>query len=105
MDRCPNCRYTDRSYRKNTSPCSECLYRTRMSNYQANRIRKQRGGKYARKSEIPLKPKFVVGFDSEQDTTSDGRPMLFQFSLPKTNEEDTLLVTIPEKEHAGLRAF
>lgn len=61
---------------------------------------------FYRAKEINVRPKYIIGFDSEADTTSDGRPMLFQFSLPQTREEQTLLYVIPEdKQHAGLRCF
>lgn len=55
--------------------------------------------------EIGNKRKFIVGFDSEADTTSDGRPMLFQFSMPNQTEEECLTVVVPDTKHAGLRVF
>lgn len=61
---------------------------------------------FGKGKQVESRPKFVVGFDSEADTTSDGRPMLFQFSLPNSREQDALLFVIPEdKQHAGLRCF
>src|SRR6266702_3697288 len=75
-----------------------------MSNYLADRIKKPR---YSMLSTNAVKEryKFIVGFDSEADTTSDGRPMLFQFSRPDQSEEDTDLVILDPTPHAGLRAF
>jgi hypothetical protein len=52
-----------------------------------------------------LKYKYVIGYDSEADTTSDGKPMLFQFSLPDTTEEQVILALVPETKHAGLGVF
>lgn len=76
-----------------------------MSNYLAGRIKKARFGLRAKVAKAN-RPKFIVGYDSEADTTGDGRPMLFQFSLPNSKEEDTLLYEIPaDKKHAGLRCF
>lgn len=76
-----------------------------MSNYVAARIKKQ-GGFSGKSKQRDLKPKVIIGFDSEADTTSDGRPMLFQFSLPDTAEQAALLFVLPEdKQHAGLRCF
>lgn len=54
---------------------------------------------------IHNRDKWVCGFDSEADTTSDGRPMLFQFSRPGMSEEDTDLVVLEPTPHAGLRAL
>lgn len=57
-------------------------------------------------SEKEGKPRFVIGFDSEADTSSEGQPMMFQFSLPHTTEDQTQLFVIdPVKRHAGLRVF
>jgi len=75
-----------------------------MSNYLAERIRKQRFHKVYPLQPVTDKPRYIIGFDSEADTTV-GKPMLFQFSLPFSDEDDTLLVTIPDKRHAGWRAF
>ena len=76
-----------------------------MSNYDASRIRKPRHFKINGLDSKNSKPRYVIGFDSEADTSSGGRPMLFQFSLPGTVEESTITVEIPDSPNAGLRAF
>ena len=75
-----------------------------MAVYNADRIRKS---KYTTVSGQPKQErrKYIIGFDSEADTTSDGRPMLFQFSIPKQTEEDTLVFVVPETTHGGLKVF
>lgn len=75
-----------------------------MSNYLAHRIRKPRY-KTSNTKEIGSRRKYIVGFDSEADTTSDGRPMLFQFSRPNQTEEETDLVVVPPEPNAGLKVF
>lgn len=73
-----------------------------MAVYDAHRIRKHTfQSDSIRKDEPP----YVIGFDSEADTTSDGRPMLFQYSLPGTTEQDCILQELPETKHAGLGGF
>jgi hypothetical protein len=78
-----------------------------LSDYIAARIKKQRFFKVRSVgSGKDLKPRYVIGFDSEADTSSQGKPMLFQFSLPDTREDDVILRVVPEdKKHAGLRVF
>ena len=76
-----------------------------MSNYLADRISKSRYLKVKSKDARSYPTKVIIGFDSEADTTSDGKPMLFQFSFPNTKEEDVFLIEIPDKRHAGLKAF
>lgn len=77
-----------------------------MSEYQAERIKKPRYFKINSLAEKDGKERYVIGFDSEADTSSNGQPMLFQFSLPGQREEDTILRVIDEhKKHAGLRVF
>lgn len=76
-----------------------------MSNYLAERISKSRFQKARQKNQVNQKEKCIVGFDSEADTTSDGRPMLFQFSLPDTKEDETFLIVVPPTQHAGLGIF
>ena len=76
-----------------------------MSNYLADRINKSRFSKTSSKVAKNYPTKVIIGFDSEADTTSDGRPMLFQFSFPDTTEEDVFLIQIPPTRHAGLKAF
>lgn len=75
-----------------------------MSSYIAERIKKQRYSTLNVKA-VGTRPKFIIGFDSEADTTSDGRPMLFQFSMPNQLEEDTTLIVVPPNTHAGLRIW
>lgn len=75
-----------------------------MSDYSAERIEK---GKYFRgitplKSSRPKRPEYVIGFDSEAE---NGRPFLFQFSLPDTSDSDAILIEIPPEPFEGLRAF
>ena len=77
-----------------------------MSSYLAGRIKKPTTYKILTPSNGQnVKPRFVIGFDSEADTSSQGKPMLFQFSLPGASEEDTLCVEIAETRHAGLKAL
>jgi hypothetical protein len=76
-----------------------------MSNYLAERINKSRFLRTKKGNEIDFKYKYVIGFDSEADTTSDGRPMLFQFSLPDTTEEQVITHVVPPTKHAGLGVF
>lgn len=75
-----------------------------MSNYDASRIDK-RQYKFSKPAK-PAKPrrKYVIGFDSEADT-SIGRPMLFQFSLPNMDEEDTLCLPLTENRSSGLKCM
>jgi hypothetical protein len=76
-----------------------------MSNYLVDRISKGRYLRVKPKKQIESKFKYVIGFDSEADTTSDGRPMLFQFSLPDTTEDQVITYVVPETKHAGLGVF
>lgn len=77
-----------------------------MSDYAASRIRKPRKFKINGLQTRETKPRYVIGFDSEADTSSQGQPMLFQFSLPEMKEEDTLLYVIePNRKHHALRVF
>lgn len=77
-----------------------------MSDYQAGRIKKPRSFKINSKMEAHTKPRYVIGFDSEADTSSLGKPMLFQFSLPDMAEEDTICKVVEEdRKNAGLRVF
>lgn len=75
-----------------------------MSVYLVDRIRKPKF-QVQNTTEKSNRRKYIIGFDSEADTTSDGRPMLFQFSLPGMAEEDTILKIVDERTHAGLRVF
>lgn len=45
---------------------------------------------------------YVIGFDSEAEKSY---PFTFQFSLPDTDETDTIIAYIPRRKHAGLIAF
>lgn len=76
-----------------------------MSNYLADRISKSRYLRVKHNPDKVQQPKYVIGFDSEADTTSDGRPMLFQFSLPDTTEEQVVILEVPPTKHAGLGVF
>jgi hypothetical protein len=75
-----------------------------MATYLADRIKKPKYGTHRANMAIQ-RPRFIIGFDSEADTTSDGRPMLFQFSMPEQQEENTILRIVPEAPNAGLRVF
>ena len=75
-----------------------------MAVYTAERIKK-RAFNVTNINPINARERFIIGFDSEADTTSDGRPMLFQFSLPEQKEEDTILEIVPPEPNAGLRVF
>jgi len=57
------------------------------------------------KKSVEPTERYIIGYDSEADTSSDGRPMMFQFSLPDMDEDDTLLVEIPPTKNAGILAF
>lgn len=76
-----------------------------MSSLIAERIKKPKYFSMTNIRDIDPRRKYVIGFDSEADTTSDGRPMLFQFSLPQQKEEDTLLRVVPPDTHGGLKVF
>src|ERR1035437_8083652 len=76
-----------------------------MAKYQANRIRKQSWSRTTKSIETATREPYIIGFDSEADTTSDGRPMLFQYSLPNLAEEDTLIQEIPATKNSGLGSF
>jgi hypothetical protein len=77
-----------------------------VSDYNASRIKKPRFFKLTAIDEINSKARVVIGFDSEADTTSQGKPMMFQFSLPGTTEEETITTVIdPDKPYAGLIVF
>ena len=76
-----------------------------MAKYQANRIRKQSWSRGTKPSEATNRKPYIIGFDSEADTTSDGRPMCFQYSLPDMAEEDTLIQEVPISKNAGLGCF
>lgn len=76
-----------------------------MSDYLAVRIRKRRFFKLNSTLPKNTKERYVIGFDSEADTSSQGDPMLFQFSLPETEEEETIVKVVGTEEHAGLRVF
>jgi hypothetical protein len=73
-----------------------------VANYTATRIRKHN---FSSDSVRKGDPPYVIGFDSEADTSSDGRPMLFQWSLPDTTESSVILQVVPETRHAGLGCF
>src|ERR1035437_8807118 len=76
-----------------------------MAKYQANRIRKQSWSRSTKSIETSTREPYIIGFDSEADTTSDGRPMLFQYSLPNMAEEDTTIQEVPATRNAGLGCF
>jgi hypothetical protein len=77
-----------------------------VSEYNASRIKKPKHFRMKPLNPENSRERYVIGFDSEADTSSQGKPMLFQFSLPDTEEDDTLLYVVPEDvEHAGLRVF
>lgn len=76
-----------------------------MAKYQANRIRKQSWSKSSKPTTKEIREPYIIGFDSEADTTSDGRPMLFQYSLPDMAEEDTIIQEVPISKNAGLGCF
>ena len=50
---------------------------------------------------------YVVGFDSEAgwDEPGDGKPFLFQFSLPDTSEQDTMLIELSGEKGDGFARF
>lgn len=75
-----------------------------MANYTAGRIKKAH---YFKVKKLRQKDSnwFIIGFDSEADTSSQGNPMMYQFSLPATAEQDVILKIVPEKKHAGLTVF
>lgn len=77
-----------------------------MADYNASRIKKARyiGHTYKREENVRDAP-YIIGFDSEADTSSDGRPMLFQYSLPDTTEDAVILQEVPPTKHAGLGCF
>jgi len=77
-----------------------------MAEYNASRIKKPRYTSTTSSlvGEANRNP-YVIGFDSEADTTSDGRPMCFQYSLPNQSEEDTIIQEVPETKSAGLGCF
>ena len=76
-----------------------------VSDYIANRISKRRYNRFLKRPIVEQRDRYIIGFDSEADTSSDGRPMMFQFSLPETEEDDTLLVEVPPTKHAGIITF
>ena len=76
-----------------------------MSSYDAERIKKPKHFKISGIDGKDSKPRYVIGFDSEADTSTEGKPMLFQFSLPDTSEDDTIVIVVPDEPHAGLRTF
>ena len=76
-----------------------------MAKYQANRIRKQTWTKSTTSTTKTTRTPYIIGFDSEADTTSDGRPMCFQYSLPDVAEENTTIQIVPEIRNAGLGCF
>jgi hypothetical protein len=74
-----------------------------VSAYDVKRIEKPpyfgiRPLRQGRSKRIP----FVVGFDSEADAS---KPFLFQFSEQGTTEDECYVVSVADREHAGLRAF
>ena len=75
-----------------------------MSIHQASRINKRKHSIKPRPAAEPIN-KVVIGFDSEADTETDGRPMMFQFSMPYTTEEEVLLYEVPLRRNAGIRTF
>jgi hypothetical protein len=76
-----------------------------VADYKASRIHKRNYHSGASTKQPVREQPYVIGFDSEADTSSDGRPMLFQYSLPGTKEEDVILQEVPETKHAGLGCF
>src|SRR5437879_678630 len=76
-----------------------------MSNYLAEKISKSKFLRVKPLEQQYSRPKYIIGFDSEADTTSDGRPMLFQFSLPETTEEQVFCSIVPETKHTGFGVF
>jgi hypothetical protein len=77
-----------------------------VANYNAGRIRKKPHQQYSKSLEGKKERKpYVIGFDSEADTSSDGRPMCFQYSLPDMAEEDTIIQDVPATKNAGLGCF
>lgn len=75
-----------------------------MSEYIAGRIKKPNHRLIYDLNPV-YRRKNVIGFDSEADTTAHGQPMMFQYSLPNTAEEDTLLEILPPTPYAGLFNF
>jgi hypothetical protein len=76
-----------------------------VSNYQVNRIHKPRSF-VADRNRGRKQKYYIIGFDSEADTSTQGKPMLFQFCLPMSSEQDVILREVPEfKKHAGLWVF
>jgi hypothetical protein len=76
-----------------------------LSNYLEHRINKTKYKNTKPANKVKPRRKIVIGFDSEADTSARGTPMMFQFSLPNTAEEDTLVYTLPDKPYAGLRCI
>lgn len=76
-----------------------------MSEYIASRIKKPKFFRMNKVKGRDTKPRFVIGFDSEADTSSQGKPMLFQFSLPDTEEDDTVLAVVPDEPYGGFKVF
>ncbi len=75
-----------------------------LANYEATRIKKTRFAGIKPKQFVKNHERYIIGFDSEADTTI-GRPMLFQFSLPNTTEDEVILKEIKDREYSGLHAF
>lgn len=73
-----------------------------MSDYDVTRIRKRPA--YYSETVPVYQHANLIGFDSEADTRT-GRPMMFQFSLPNQDEDETLLKIIPNKKYGGLEVF
>lgn len=50
---------------------------------------------------------YIIGFDSEAGyhRPGDGKPFLFQFSLPDTTEQETMLVTVDDQPGAAFARF
>jgi hypothetical protein len=76
-----------------------------VAKYQAERIRKQTWTRTNNSTKEGYIDSYVIGFDSEADTSSDGRPMCFQYSLPNVAEENTIIQIVPPEHNAGLGCF
>ncbi len=75
-----------------------------MSDYRAERIEKGRyfTGIRPLKSSRTTRNQYVIGFDSEAE---NGRPFLFQFSLPDTIDADAILYEIDPEPFEAIRVF
>lgn len=74
-----------------------------MSSYTAERIDKPRF--FGIRPTIQGRGKrtpYVIGFDTEGDHS---RPFLMQFSEGGTTEDETVILEVPEDDHAGIHAF